>query len=93
MSSMARSIDGAEQMFTRARDFGYSKSAEETLRVWGREEVLGDLAAEYAERAAGALGTRLHRKIGQNDALIAIARAEPSACWALSVPPAWPTTA
>ena len=31
----ARRIDGAEQRFTRARDFGYSKSADETLRIWG----------------------------------------------------------
>ncbi|HET9451324.1 MAG TPA: PIG-L family deacetylase, partial [Aggregicoccus sp.] len=39
----ARRIDGAEQLFTRARDFGYSKSAEETLRLWGREAVLADV--------------------------------------------------
>ncbi|HYH95369.1 PIG-L family deacetylase [Hyalangium sp.] len=39
----ARRIDGAEQLFTRARDFGYSKTAEETLRIWGREEVLADV--------------------------------------------------
>jgi hypothetical protein len=39
----ARRIDGAEQMFTRAIDFGFSKTAEETLRKWGREEVLGDV--------------------------------------------------
>jgi LmbE family N-acetylglucosaminyl deacetylase len=39
----ARSIDGAEQMFTRARDFGYSKSAEESLRIWGKDAVLGDV--------------------------------------------------
>jgi LmbE family N-acetylglucosaminyl deacetylase len=39
----ARRIDGAEQMFTRAIDFGYSKSPEETLRIWGREQVLGDV--------------------------------------------------
>lgn len=39
----ARRIDGAEQMFTRARDFGYSKSAEETLRIWGHDEVLADV--------------------------------------------------
>ncbi|HSP80076.1 MAG TPA: PIG-L family deacetylase, partial [Myxococcaceae bacterium] len=39
----ARRIDGAEQLFTRARDFGYSKSAEETLRIWGHEEVLADV--------------------------------------------------
>ena len=39
----ARKIDGAEQLFTRARDFGYSKSADETLRVWGKEAILGDV--------------------------------------------------
>ena len=33
----ARRVDGAEQFFTRAIDFGYSKSADETLTKWGRE--------------------------------------------------------
>jgi LmbE family N-acetylglucosaminyl deacetylase len=39
----ARRIDDASQFFTRAIDFGFSKSAEETLAVWDREAVLGDL--------------------------------------------------
>ncbi len=39
----ARAVDGAEQYFTRAIDFGFSKSAGETLAKWGREEVLGDI--------------------------------------------------
>jgi LmbE family N-acetylglucosaminyl deacetylase len=39
----ARRIDGAEQFFTRARDFGYSKTAEETLRIWGKDAVLADV--------------------------------------------------
>lgn len=39
----ARRIDGAEQFFTRAIDFGFSKTADETLRKWGREAVLGDI--------------------------------------------------
>jgi LmbE family N-acetylglucosaminyl deacetylase len=39
----ARRIDKAEQFFTRAVDFGYTKSAEEALRIWGREEVLADV--------------------------------------------------
>jgi LmbE family N-acetylglucosaminyl deacetylase len=39
----ARRIDGAEQFFTRAIDFGYSKSADETLKLWGKEEVLSDV--------------------------------------------------
>jgi LmbE family N-acetylglucosaminyl deacetylase len=39
----ARRIDGGEQYFTRAIDFGFSKSADETLAKWGREAILGDL--------------------------------------------------
>lgn len=39
----ARAVDGAEQLFTRARDFGYSKSAEETLSIWGHDAVLADV--------------------------------------------------
>lgn len=39
----ARRIDGGEQLFTRAVDFGYSKTAEETFLIWGRDEVLRDV--------------------------------------------------
>jgi LmbE family N-acetylglucosaminyl deacetylase len=39
----ARRIDGAEQLFTRAIDFGYSKNPEETLKTWGRDAVLADV--------------------------------------------------
>jgi LmbE family N-acetylglucosaminyl deacetylase len=39
----AHRFDGAEQFFTRAVDFGYSFSIEETLRKWGKEEIVGDL--------------------------------------------------
>jgi LmbE family N-acetylglucosaminyl deacetylase len=39
----ARRVDGAEQFFTRAYDFGFSKSADETLAKWGREEILEDI--------------------------------------------------
>jgi LmbE family N-acetylglucosaminyl deacetylase len=39
----ARKLDGAEQYFTRAFDFGFTLSAAETLRKWNREEVLGDM--------------------------------------------------
>ena len=35
-------VDGAEQYFTRAYEFGYSFSVEETLQKWGKEEILGD---------------------------------------------------
>ena len=39
----ARRFDGGRQFFTRAIDFGYSKTAEETLRFWGHDQVLGDI--------------------------------------------------
>lgn len=39
----ARRIDGPEQYFTRAIDFGYSKNPEETLGIWDREKILADV--------------------------------------------------
>ncbi|MHB1688512.1 MAG: PIG-L family deacetylase [Ignavibacteriaceae bacterium] len=39
----ARKIDGAEQYFSRAVDFGFSKSATETLDFWGKEKILSDV--------------------------------------------------
>ncbi|MBI1762629.1 MAG: PIG-L family deacetylase [Acidobacteria bacterium] len=39
----SRKIDGAEQYFTRAFDFGFTRSPEETLQKWNREEILGDM--------------------------------------------------
>jgi LmbE family N-acetylglucosaminyl deacetylase len=39
----ARRIDGAQQFFTRAVDFGFTKTPEETLQKWGREKILSDV--------------------------------------------------
>lgn len=39
----ARQIDHAEQFFTRAVDFGFSKSPDESLQKWGKENVLADV--------------------------------------------------
>jgi LmbE family N-acetylglucosaminyl deacetylase len=39
----ARQIDHARQFFTRAVDFGFSKSADETLRIWDRDKILADV--------------------------------------------------
>ncbi|HEU4884492.1 MAG TPA: PIG-L family deacetylase, partial [Longimicrobium sp.] len=39
----ARRVDGAQQFFTRAYDFGFSKSADEAFRHWPREELLTDV--------------------------------------------------
>jgi LmbE family N-acetylglucosaminyl deacetylase len=38
----AHRFDGAEQFFTRAIDFGFSFSIEETFEKWGHQEILGD---------------------------------------------------
>jgi LmbE family N-acetylglucosaminyl deacetylase len=39
----ARRIDHAQQFFTRALDFGFSKTAEETLRIWNHDKILADV--------------------------------------------------
>ncbi len=39
----ARRVDGGNQMFTRANDFGYSKHPDETLRIWNKDAVLSDV--------------------------------------------------
>jgi len=39
----ARRVDGAEQFFTRAFDFGFSKSTEEALKTWNKDKILSDV--------------------------------------------------
>ncbi len=39
----ARRVDGGEQFFTRANDFGYSKNPKETLKIWNKDAILGDV--------------------------------------------------
>ena len=39
----ARRIDGAEQFFTRAIDFGFTKTPQEAFDKWGREKILSDV--------------------------------------------------
>src|SRR4051794_32735565 len=39
----ARRIDGAEQFFSRAYDFGFSKSTDEALKIWNKEKILSDV--------------------------------------------------
>ena len=38
----ARRTDGAEQFFSRAIDFGFSKNSDETFRIWDKDQVLAD---------------------------------------------------
>ena len=39
----ARSIDGGEQYFSRANDYGFTKTTEEAIDTWGRNEILSDI--------------------------------------------------
>lgn len=39
----ARRVDGGEQLFSRANDFGFSKHPEETLSIWDEKQVLSDV--------------------------------------------------
>ena len=39
----ARRVDGGNQLFSRANDFGYSKHPDETLNIWNKAEVLEDV--------------------------------------------------
>ena len=39
----ARRIDGAEQFFSRAYEFGFSKNSQEALRIWDKEKILSDV--------------------------------------------------
>ncbi len=54
----ARRIDGGDQFFSRANDFGYSKNAEETLKIWDREQVLSDVVKAYRKFRPDVIITR-----------------------------------
>ncbi|MBA3850262.1 MAG: hypothetical protein C0502_09770, partial [Opitutus sp.] len=54
----ARRIDSGRQFFTRAIDFGYSKSPEETLAFWDKKEVLGDVVRLYRQFRPDVVVTR-----------------------------------
>ncbi len=54
----ARKIDGGHQYFTHANDFGFSKSADETLRFWGKEQILSDVVKVYRQFQPDVIITR-----------------------------------
>src|SRR5499433_3701833 len=58
----ARRVDGGRQYFTRSKDFGYSKNAEETLSVWDRQAVLGDIVRVIREFRPDVIITRFSPK-------------------------------
>jgi LmbE family N-acetylglucosaminyl deacetylase len=60
----ARRIDGAEQYFTRAIDFGYSKSTDEALAFWGHEETLADVVWAIRQFRPDVIVTRFTPELG-----------------------------
>lgn len=60
----ARRIDGAEQFFSRANDFGYSKTPEETFNIWDREQVLADMVWTIRKFRPDVVITRFSKEPG-----------------------------
>ena len=54
----ARRIDGGRQFFTRANDFGFSKTSAETFTIWDKEQVLADMVWVIRQRRPDVLITR-----------------------------------
>jgi LmbE family N-acetylglucosaminyl deacetylase len=54
----ARRIDGGEQFFTRANDFGFSKNYKETFEIWNKEEILYDVVRVIREFKPDVILTR-----------------------------------
>ncbi len=60
----ARRIDGGQQFFTRALDFGFSKDYKETFRIWDRQQVLADVVRVIREFQPDVLITRFSTEPG-----------------------------
>ena len=60
----ARRVDGAEQYFTRAIDFGYSKNSKETLDIWGENKMLSDVVWVIRKYRPDVIITRFSPTIG-----------------------------
>jgi hypothetical protein len=54
----ARRIDGGQQFFTRANDFGFSKNVNETFEIWNKAEILSDVVKVYNEFQPDVIITR-----------------------------------
>ncbi|RZN79460.1 MAG: PIG-L family deacetylase, partial [Winogradskyella sp.] len=62
----ARGVDGGEQRFTRANDFGYSKHPDETLSIWNKDEVLADVVWNIRQFKPDIIINRFdHRRAGR----------------------------
>ena len=60
----ARNVDGAEQFFSRAIDFGYSKNSDEAIRLWGGDEIVSDIVRVIRTFRPDVVITRFSPEIG-----------------------------
>ena len=60
----ARRIDGGQQLFSRANDFGFSKSPEETLKIWGKDAILADMVLAIRKTRPDVIITRFSMEPG-----------------------------
>ena len=70
----ARRIDGAKQFFSRAIDFGYTKSSDEALDIWGREDMLSDVIWIIRKFRPDVIITRFTPEIGGHGQHLASAK-------------------
>jgi LmbE family N-acetylglucosaminyl deacetylase len=54
----ARRVDGGRQFFTRAIDFGFSKSADEAFKIWNKDEILSDVVKVFRQFQPDVIITR-----------------------------------
>ncbi len=54
----ARRIDGGQQFFTRANDFGFSKNVNEAFEIWNKNEILSDVVRVYRQFQPDVIITR-----------------------------------
>ena len=60
----ARRLDGGQQFFTRAIDFGFSKDYTETLKIWDKEQVVGDVVRVIRTFQPDVIATRFSLEPG-----------------------------
>jgi len=61
----ARKIDGGYQYFSRALDFGFSKTPSETFTVWNKKKILGDLVWVIRRLQPDVIITRFNTEPGK----------------------------
>jgi LmbE family N-acetylglucosaminyl deacetylase len=86
----ARKLDGAEQFFTRAIDFGYSKTSDETLELWDKELVLGDVVKVIRKFRPDIILTRFSKTQGGHGHHLASAILAEEAFFAAADPTRFP---